>query len=39
LDQLHFLELNPQGQFLYIEVLTGLPISKAVAKLLTRKLI
>jgi glutathione synthase/RimK-type ligase-like ATP-grasp enzyme len=33
--RLHFLELNPQGQFLYVEILTGLPISKAVAKLLT----
>ena len=39
LGQLHFLELNPQGQFLYIEILTGLPISKAVAKLLTRNLV
>ncbi len=29
-----FLELNPQGQFLYIEILTGLPISRAMAKLL-----
>ena len=37
--QLHFLELNPQGQFLYIEILTGLPISKAVAKLLTQHVI
>jgi hypothetical protein len=26
-----FLEINPQGQFLYIEILTGLPISDAVA--------
>jgi glutathione synthase/RimK-type ligase-like ATP-grasp enzyme len=34
--QLHFLELNPQGQFLYIEILTGLPISAAVARLLVR---
>jgi hypothetical protein len=32
--QVHFLELNPQGQFLYIEILTGLPISAAVARLL-----
>ena len=32
--QLHFLELNPQGQFLYIEVLTGLPIAAAMARLL-----
>ena len=32
--QSHFLELNPQGQFLYIEILTGLPISAAVARLL-----
>lgn len=31
---LHFLELNPQGQFLYIEILTGLPIAASVAKLL-----
>jgi glutathione synthase/RimK-type ligase-like ATP-grasp enzyme len=26
-----FLELNPQGQFLYIEILTGQPIAAAVA--------
>lgn len=32
--QLHFLELNPQGQFLYIEILTGLPIAASVARLL-----
>ncbi len=29
-----FLELNPAGQFLYVEILTGLPISDAVADLL-----
>jgi hypothetical protein len=29
-----FLEVNPQGQFLYIEILTGLPISDALAGLL-----
>jgi len=29
-----FLELNPQGQFLYIELLTGLPMASAVAELL-----
>ena len=29
-----FLEVNPQGQFLYIEILTGLPITDAVARLL-----
>jgi glutathione synthase/RimK-type ligase-like ATP-grasp enzyme len=34
--QLHFLELNPQGQFLYIEILTGLPIAAAVARLLVQ---
>lgn len=34
--QLYFLELNPQGQFLYVEVLTGLPIAAAVARLLVR---
>jgi glutathione synthase/RimK-type ligase-like ATP-grasp enzyme len=32
--QIYFLELNPQGQFLYIEILTGLPITAAVARLL-----
>ena len=26
-----FFEINPQGQFLYIEILTGLPISSAIA--------
>ena len=31
---LHFLELNPQGQFLYIEILTGMPIAASIAKLL-----
>lgn len=29
-----FLELNPQGQFLYVEIKTGLPIGAAVADLL-----
>jgi len=29
-----FLELNPQGQFLYMEIKTGLPIADAVADLL-----
>jgi len=29
-----FLEVNPQGQFLYIEILTGLPISNALADFL-----
>lgn len=29
-----FLEVNPQGQFLYIEILTGLPISKALVDFL-----
>jgi len=29
-----FLELNPQGQFLYIEIQTGLPISEALAEFL-----
>lgn len=32
--QIQFLELNPQGQFLYIEILTGLPICAALARLL-----
>jgi glutathione synthase/RimK-type ligase-like ATP-grasp enzyme len=31
----YFLELNPQGQFLYVEILTGLPIAAAMAKYLT----
>ena len=29
-----FLEVNPQGQFLYMEILTGLPISKALVDFL-----
>jgi hypothetical protein len=29
-----FLELNPQGQFLYAEIKTGMPISEAMADLL-----
>jgi RimK-like ATP-grasp domain len=32
--ELYFLELNPQGQFLYIEILTGQPIAAALARLL-----
>lgn len=31
-----FFEVNPQGQFLYIEIWTGLPISKALAEFLGR---
>jgi hypothetical protein len=31
----YFLELNPQGQFLYMEILAGLPIAAAMARLLT----
>jgi glutathione synthase/RimK-type ligase-like ATP-grasp enzyme len=31
-----FLEVNPQGQFLYIEILTGMPIATAVADFLAR---
>lgn len=29
-----FFEINPQGQFLYVEILTGLPITNAVAHFL-----
>jgi glutathione synthase/RimK-type ligase-like ATP-grasp enzyme len=29
-----FLELNPQGQFLYIEILTGLPLAREMGSLL-----
>ena len=32
-----FSEVNPQGQFLYIEILTELPISDAVAEFLSRQ--
>lgn len=32
-----FLELNPQGQFLYVEIKTGMPISAAMADLLCAK--
>lgn len=32
-----FLELNPQGQFLYVEILTGMPIAAAMAALLAEK--
>ena len=31
-----FLEINPQGQFLYVEILAGLPISDALADYLAR---
>ena len=29
-----FLEINPQGQFLYVEIKTGMPITRAMAELL-----
>jgi glutathione synthase/RimK-type ligase-like ATP-grasp enzyme len=32
----YFLEANPWGQFLFVEVLTGLPISGALAGALAR---
>jgi glutathione synthase/RimK-type ligase-like ATP-grasp enzyme len=31
-DQYYFLEINPAGQWLWIEQLTGLPISRAIAE-------
>ncbi|MEP7308583.1 MAG: hypothetical protein ABJA98_24010 [Acidobacteriota bacterium] len=31
-----FLELNPMGQYLYVEILTGLPLTAAMAELLGR---
>ena len=31
-----FLEVNPQGQFLFVEIKTGMPITRAVAELLAR---
>jgi glutathione synthase/RimK-type ligase-like ATP-grasp enzyme len=30
-DEFYFLEVNPAGQWLWIEQLTGLPISSAIA--------
>jgi len=32
-----FLEVNPQGQFLYVEILTNLPITLALARFLTSR--
>ena len=32
-----FLELNPQGQFLYMEIKTGLPITRAMAEFLSEE--
>jgi hypothetical protein len=29
-----FLEINPQGQFLYVEILTGLPLARTMAEFL-----
>jgi hypothetical protein len=29
-----FLELNPMGQYLYVEILAGLPLTAAMAELL-----
>jgi len=34
-EELTFFELNPEGQYLWIEIDTGLPISAALAKALT----
>lgn len=34
-DELTFFELNPEGQYLWIEIDTGLPISAALARTLT----
>jgi glutathione synthase/RimK-type ligase-like ATP-grasp enzyme len=31
-----FFEVNPQGQFLYVEILTGLPVSATLARYLLR---
>lgn len=36
-DEYVFLEVNPSGQWAWIEDLTGLPISKSLAKLLAKK--
>jgi glutathione synthase/RimK-type ligase-like ATP-grasp enzyme len=33
-DDYVFLEVNPQGQFLYVEILTGLPLARAMAEFL-----
>lgn len=38
-DDFVFLEINPSGQWLWIEQLTGLPISKALAELLANPLV
>ena len=35
-DDYVFFEVNPQGQFLFVEILTGMPITQAMANLLTR---
>lgn len=35
-DEYVFLEVNPQGQFLYVEILTALPITRALALFLAR---
>jgi len=32
-----FLEINPQGQFLYVEIKTGMPITRAMAELLAHE--
>jgi hypothetical protein len=33
----HFLEVNPDGQYLFVEIETGLPVSAAMADLLLRR--
>lgn len=35
-DQWYFLEVNPSGQFLYLEMKTGLPLVSALANVLAR---
>lgn len=34
-DELYFIELNPNGQWYWIEILTQMPMVKAMADLIT----
>jgi glutathione synthase/RimK-type ligase-like ATP-grasp enzyme len=34
-DRLYFIELNPNGQWYWIEIFTGMPMVKAMVELIT----
>jgi pyruvate carboxylase len=34
-DELYFIELNPNGQWYWMEILTGMPMVKAMVEIIT----